>query len=156
MVEERRKALNFCRRITSEKSWLSCALGTHLYIVYRFWRRECGWSTRTGSQCVRTEMIRVQITALKLSPKFSLSPECVRTGSQCVRITLGLFWISWVRPHSDPVRVDHPHWASKRQFSQLQISESVHQWFDLCPNCSTHLWTTSYWIHRLSNILIPY
>jgi hypothetical protein len=48
MVEEGRKALNFCRRITSEKSWLSCALGTYLYIVYTFWQRDCGWSTRTG------------------------------------------------------------------------------------------------------------
>ena len=173
----------------SEKSWLSCALGTHLYLVYSFWQRDCGWSIRTGSQCVRTEMIRVQTTALKLSPKFSLSPQCVRTGSQCVRITFGLFWIElrnlsasaprssagvppalgflktpriwlstdcvrtgvpvrphyartfswvvwssqnlakyWVRPHSDPVRVKHPHWASEKAvflIANFRISPSM-------------------------------
>ena len=73
------KAVNFCRRITSEKSWLSCALGTHLYIVYTFWQRDCGWTTHTG----RRLRPHWGPSASALRSDFSEFPECVRTQIQC-------------------------------------------------------------------------
>jgi len=65
--------------------------------------------------------------------KIWLSIECVRTDCECgwrTRTNTSSFlWKAlersakyWVRPHSDPVRVSHPHWTPKRQFSYLQIS----------------------------------